>query len=597
LRDTKSTQKRWLDAQMEGTTPLVNVLPSCLALCDLKNDGYFKLIAAEMSNNFEGKAKLKVFKGITLMSERGLPGFACGVSILYIDEHEPKIPIIAVALGSSVLLYRNLKPYFKYTLPSMDIEPLERDIWQQFQTAGSESIAELCQTLANGLETNQMTSLSQKLLSLPPEKRHDFIKSNLTTKLERLSNITAMTTLPKNSTEPKATMCLAVAAESGDIFILDSTAFTVLQQAKVCAFQLTPVLVSASGLFDVDYNMVISTREGPICILRKGWLEGQQIIRLDHPATGLALLPIEQTIIVVCMDKSLMCYSKRGKKIWFVGLTERAICMTHIILPHLGITLVAVALQGGRVQIYLQKKLVDEFDVEETVSSMIFGRLGQEEHVLVLVTITGILQIKILKRTAQFSTDSAYDEAVANQSAAVNNLQIPKKSKIFLEQTIRERDNAPVIHQAFQSELWRLRLHAARETLDIITSAEGSFSGDVGQVALKLAAEVLGTGPLYKLFLQIDNLSTEREAFELFLILHADHRHFELNRSFTYLPMIIPGCPVKMDFDVSIVMDPRDGLPPSDLTPENAVIKVVIGKTGQAKPVIASTVVIPLIGF
>lgn len=77
---------------MEGTTPLVNVLPACLVLCDLKNDGYFKLIAAEMSNNFEGKAKLKVFKGITLMSERGIPGIASGVSILYIDEHEPKIP-------------------------------------------------------------------------------------------------------------------------------------------------------------------------------------------------------------------------------------------------------------------------------------------------------------------------------------------------------------------------------------------------------------------------------------------------------------------------------------------------------------------------
>lgn len=77
---------------MESTAPLVNVLPTCLTLCDLKNDGYFKLIAAEMSNNFEGKAKLKVFKGITLMSERGLPGCPSAISILYIDEHEPKIP-------------------------------------------------------------------------------------------------------------------------------------------------------------------------------------------------------------------------------------------------------------------------------------------------------------------------------------------------------------------------------------------------------------------------------------------------------------------------------------------------------------------------
>lgn len=63
-----------------------------MALCDLKNDGYFKLIVAEMPNNLEGKAKLKVYKGVTLMSDRVLPGIAAGVVTLYIDEHEPKIP-------------------------------------------------------------------------------------------------------------------------------------------------------------------------------------------------------------------------------------------------------------------------------------------------------------------------------------------------------------------------------------------------------------------------------------------------------------------------------------------------------------------------
>lgn len=345
----------------------------------------------------------------------------------------------------------------------MNIEALEIDAWKQFQNTEEENINGICGSLST-LNTSSLTTLTQKLLVLPEADRWKFIKSNMNTKLERLSVITAMTTMPKNSNEPKATMCLSVTTDNGDIYILDSTAFTILQQAKVCAFQLTPVLVSASGLFDVDYNMVISTREGPICILRKGWLEGQQIIRLDNPATGLALLPIEQTIIVVCTDKNLMCYSKRGKKIWFVGLSERAICMTQIMLAHLGITLVAVALLGGKVQIYLQKKLVDEFEMAETVTSMIFGRLGQEEHVLVLATIckfflfffkrgfnikklffmlAGTLQIKILKRTAQFSSDSAYDEAIANQMGTVNNLQIPKKSKIFLEQTIRERDNAP----------------------------------------------------------------------------------------------------------------------------------------------------------
>lgn len=126
-----------------------------------------------------------------------------------------------------------------------------------------------------------------------------------------------------------------------------------------------------------------------------------------------------------------------------------------------------------------------------------------------------------------------------------------------------------------------MRLNAARETIDIINSAEGTFSGDVGQVPLKLAAEILGTGPLYKMYLQVENMSTSKEASGLYLILHADHRHYNLDRCFTHLPMIVPGSPVKLDFDVSLVMDPKDGMPPTDLTPENSVIKVLIVKQGQ----------------
>lgn len=51
------------------------------------------------------------------------------------------------------------------------------------------------------------------------------------------------------------------------------------------------------------------------------------------------------------------------------------------------------------------------------------------------------------------------------------NLSIPKKTKIFIEQTIREREHAAIIHNMFQSELWRMRLTAAKTTLEILKSA------------------------------------------------------------------------------------------------------------------------------
>lgn len=47
-----------------------------------------------------------------------------------------------------------------------------------------------------------------------------------------------------------------------------------------------------------------------------------------------------------------------------------------------------------------------------------------------------------------------------------------------------------------------------------------------------------------------------------------------------------------MDFNVS-VQTTSDNLLPSDMTMENSIIKVLIIKEGLAKPLIASTVVMP----
>lgn len=122
-------------------------------------------------------------------------------------------------------------------------------------------------------------------------------------------------------------------------------------------------------------------------MLRRGWIEGKQMLHMDRPAIGLSLLTTDQTNLVVCAEQSLDCYSKKGKRLWGVQLPDSAMCMDTITLSHVGQTLICVALRGGRVQIYLNKVVVDHFNVAETIAAMTFGRLGQEDHVLVLITI------------------------------------------------------------------------------------------------------------------------------------------------------------------------------------------------------------------
>ena len=65
-----------------------------MTVCDLKNDGYFKLIVGEIPLILDSKKppRLRVYKGNQVVSEQGLPGIPSAVISFYIDENDPKMP-------------------------------------------------------------------------------------------------------------------------------------------------------------------------------------------------------------------------------------------------------------------------------------------------------------------------------------------------------------------------------------------------------------------------------------------------------------------------------------------------------------------------
>lgn len=50
--------QRWLDAEAGKTS--LQTLPSLMTLCDLQNDNYYKLIAADIPRDLISSAKIKV---------------------------------------------------------------------------------------------------------------------------------------------------------------------------------------------------------------------------------------------------------------------------------------------------------------------------------------------------------------------------------------------------------------------------------------------------------------------------------------------------------------------------------------------------------
>lgn len=276
-----------------------------------------------------------------------------------------------------------MKPYFKHTLHSSLLEPSEIGSWNKLSNDRPVNYEKHINELKN-LNFSSLTILSQKLLKMQEDERERFIKDNIDPKLEKLPNIVALNAIYKNLEEEKSPNCLVITTDTGDVLIMDVQSFSILHQAKVCNFKATPDLVSANGSFQNDFRIIVSTRENSICIIRKNWYEGREIVKLEKAATSLCLLPIDQTIAVVSAEK-LLVYSKKGKLLWFVELNERVYSMTPLSLPHLSISMVCVGLRNS-VKVFSKKTLVDEISVDDYVTAMIFGKLGQEENVLTLIT-------------------------------------------------------------------------------------------------------------------------------------------------------------------------------------------------------------------
>lgn len=79
--------------------------------------------------------------------------------------------VIAVAIAESVLFFRNMKPYFKYTVPGLEAEQLERDLWLKLPTVRVEQQPTLVESLKS-IERPKMARKSQKLIQLPQEEQN-----------------------------------------------------------------------------------------------------------------------------------------------------------------------------------------------------------------------------------------------------------------------------------------------------------------------------------------------------------------------------------------------------------------------------------------
>lgn len=76
----------------------------------------------------------------------------------------------------------------------------------------------------------------------------------------------------------------------------------------------------------------------------------------------------------------------QGNKLWNQKMNTDITCLCLIPLSHFSTSLLGVGLRGGSIQLFQGRHLVDIIIGTESPSAIAFGQLGQEEHVMVIIT-------------------------------------------------------------------------------------------------------------------------------------------------------------------------------------------------------------------
>ncbi|RCN24132.1 hypothetical protein ANCCAN_30178, partial [Ancylostoma caninum] len=143
--------------------------------------------------------------------------------------------------------------------------------------------------------------------------------------------------------------------------------------------------------------------------------------------------------------------------------------------------------------------LLDVVKVERSLSWIKFGQFGREEGALIIGTRDGGLLVKLFRRKA--SLDERVDLAAPPKAYNIK-LNIPKKSKIFIDQTVRERDNVTQINQTYQRDLFLIKYHATKAFAAMASTSAASISTDPNH-SVDIAVSVNGFGPKFRLTVKL----------------------------------------------------------------------------------------------
>ena len=563
-------QELWLNALYDPLTR-IKTDTTLLRFADLRGDGEVALIVCDYNK------KIKVFEGMTLVVEYALMDLPTALCVCYSDEFPRRVPNLAVAAGSYIFLYRDMKPFRKWTCPPVQVAPEERDVWgclRDGTTDAESAVKNLAGLRDSGID---LTTRSINFLCLKQGRaREEYVKVHSRDELEQHSLVTCMDSLKQSRDDDDAMSMLVVGTECQYVYILppDPASSHYVTKQKLPS---VPVLMNSSGLFHAEWRVAVICRDGTLYSVKNGDITGQSVVSgvsIPLGAQAVALAQQDTLLWISTMDNKICSYTTRGQKQREILLDSPLVDMCMLSFAGGGArggnhdhALLAVALSNGQVKLYKNSRCVDTISVEAPIKAMRFGRYGREDNSLALIHgLNGSLSVKIWRRRNDVAALQSDAGPPPEQDVP---LPIPKKTKLWMEMTAREAEEGPDIHRLFQRDLCSLRLEAAKAYVKVLTdsklgstrgalnsgTAAGGTSANPNASSVKLHVKVEGLGPKFLLKITLHNLGTY-PILRAKLLFNFDAAYYSLGYSarsqqVLNVPVLLPG--VKTTYETEVL--------------------------------------------
>lgn len=357
-----------------------------------------------------------------------------------------------------------------------------------------------------------------------------------------------MTTLYKSIQEEQSISSLVIGTESKAVWILDQWASNILEQIKIPG---VPTFFSISGCYDVEYRIAVACRDGVIYTIKNGKLLGT-VFETGSPPIGICLIPTKYYTVIGCMDNTLHCYHNKGKKAYTVYFNDDLLCLSEMNVQSTYLTTcIIIGLRNGEIRLYNEKTLIYTFKINGVPTAIVFGKYGRAPHSLIIADKAGTLTVKMLRRKTNLLSSSQQPGPPPEQDIP---LKVPKKTKLYVDQTQRERERAIEMHRIFQGDLCRIRLDAARAYVKIISEGSAPVSYN-SQNSVRLNATVQGLGPHFRIHITIQNTGKVllRDVPVSFVY---NHYIYRLQQSLLVIPVLVSGVAYDLETDIYCI-DPN----------------------------------------